>query len=64
MKQNYKHLLSDTLKLITLTVGFTLLSLLFRKLGFPETNIVVIYILAVLLISLFTPGMPSVLQDV
>ena len=56
MKQNYNHLLSDTLKLITLTVGFTLLSLLFRKLGFPETNIVVIYILAVLLISLFTSG--------
>ncbi len=40
----------------SLIVLFTLLSILFRKLGFPETNIVVIYILAVLLISLVTTG--------
>ena len=56
MYKKYKQILFDTLKLISLTVIFTLLSLLFRKLGFPETNIVIIYILAVLLISLFTTG--------
>ena len=56
MNKKYKQILFDTLKLISLTVIFTLLSILFRKLGFPETNIVIIYILAVLLISLFTTG--------
>ena len=56
MNKKYKQILFDTLKLISLAVIFTLLSLLFRKLGFPETNIVIIYILAVLLISLFTTG--------
>ena len=40
----------------SLTAGATLMGLLFRALGFPETNIVIIYILAVLLTARFTPG--------
>ena len=54
MNKKFRQILFDTLKLISFSVTFTLLSLLFRRLGFPETNIVIIYILAVLLISLFT----------
>ncbi|MCI7605755.1 MAG: DUF4118 domain-containing protein [Spirochaetales bacterium] len=56
MNNKYKQILFDVIKMTSLIVLFTLLSILFRKLGFPETNIVVIYILAVLLISLVTTG--------
>ena len=40
----------------SLIIGATLIGLLFRALGFPETNIVITYILAVLLAARFTPG--------
>ncbi|WP_303322516.1 DUF4118 domain-containing protein, partial [Cloacibacillus evryensis] len=40
----------------SLIVGATLIGLLFRALGFPETNIVIIYLLAVLLTARFTAG--------
>lgn len=36
--------------------GATVIGMIFRKLGFPETNIVVVYILAVLLVARFTQG--------
>ena len=41
---------------ITILIGMTLVGLLFRTVGFPETNIVLLYILGVLLISRFTGG--------
>ena len=38
----------DMAKLLAVICGATLLGLLFLKVGFPETNIVVVYIFAVL----------------
>lgn len=40
----------DIAKLLAVVCEATLLGILFVKVGFPETNIVVIYIFAVLLI--------------
>ena len=44
----------DIAKLLAVVCGATLLGTLFVKSGFPETNIVVIYIFAVLLVARFT----------
>lgn len=54
---NYKDkiLLQSTLTLLILTIA-TILSYIFKHLGFSDTNIVVIYILSVLIISNFTKG--------
>lgn len=46
----------DIAKLLAVVCGATLLGILFVKVGFPETNIVVIYIFAVLLVARFTKG--------
>ena len=46
----------DVAKLLAVVCGATLLGILFVKVGFPETNIVVIYIFAVLLVARFTKG--------
>lgn len=46
----------DIAKLLAVVYGATLLGILFGKVGFPETNIVVIYIFAVLLVARFTKG--------
>ena len=46
----------DIAKLLAVVCGATLLGILFVKSGFPETNIVVIYIFAVLLVARFTKG--------
>lgn len=43
-------------KLLGILVGATLLGDIFRYAGFPETNIVVIYIFAILLVARFTKG--------
>lgn len=41
---------------VSILIGMTLVGFLFRTIGFPETNIVLLYILGVLLISRFTSG--------
>ena len=46
----------DILIMLLLLVGVTLLGLVFYHFGFTEANIIAIYILGVLLISLFTRG--------
>ena len=46
----------DIAKLLAVVCGATLLGIFFVKVGFPETNIVVIYIFAVLLVARFTKG--------
>ena len=46
----------DIAKLLAVVCVATLLGILFVKVGFPETNIVVIYIFAVLLVARFTKG--------
>lgn len=58
MGKNKKYVLwmIDLAKLLAVVGGATLLGLLFVKSGFPETNIVVIYIFAVLLVARFTTG--------
>ena len=56
--QNKKYVLwmIDLAKLLAVVGGATLLGLLFVTSGFPETNIVVIYIFAVLLVARCTKG--------
>ncbi|MGN0312977.1 MAG: DUF4118 domain-containing protein [Lachnospiraceae bacterium] len=46
----------NVVKLIVMILVTTFLGTLFRKLSFPETNIVVVYILAVLLVARLTKG--------
>lgn len=56
---NYKKYIwciIDIVKLLTVVCAATLLGILFVNVGFHETNIVVIYILAVLLTARFTKG--------
>ena len=54
--KKYVQWVIDIAKLLTVVFGATLLGILFVKVGFPETNIVVIYIFAVLLVARFTKG--------
>ena len=56
MKDKYRELIFDFLTMTGVIILSTLLAFLFRRLGFPETNFVVVYILSVLLVSLFTTG--------
>ena len=49
-----KHIRKDMLHSIGFLSGATILSLLFRSLGFTEANIIMVYILAVLLTSVTT----------
>lgn len=51
-----KTILQNTLKLAGIVLAATLLGEVFAALGFPETNIVVMYLLAVLLVARFTQG--------
>ncbi|MGN0393693.1 MAG: DUF4118 domain-containing protein [Bariatricus sp.] len=51
-----REILLNLTKPAGIVIAVTLLGMLFTKLGFPETNIVVIYILAVLLVARFTQG--------
>lgn len=51
-----KEILYSVLKLAVIVFMATILGKLFAKLGFPETNIVVMYLLAVLLVARFTSG--------
>lgn len=51
-KKRFWHFFLFTIILI----GATLIGLVFRMIGFPETNIVLLYILGVLIISRFTGG--------
>ena len=48
--------LLDVLKLIGIVFLITVLGQIFKQYEFPETNIVVIYLLAVLLVARFTNG--------
>ena len=54
--KKYVLWMMDIAKLLAVVCGATLLGILFVKSGFPETNIVVIYIFAVLLVARFTKG--------
>ena len=54
--KRYASVWKDAGKLTGIVCGATLLGELFVRLGFPETNIVVIYILAVLLVARLTHG--------
>lgn len=56
MRTKTKLYLWGTLKLVVFIVVATVVGKFFVRLGFPETNIVVIYILAVLLTARFTVG--------
>ena len=51
-----KKILQSLLKLVTIVFAATILGKIFTELGFPETNIVVMYLLAVLLVARFTSG--------
>lgn len=51
-QETFWHLM----KMIGIVAGTTILGKLFVKLDFPETNIVIIYLLAVLLIARLVPG--------
>ncbi|MDD6070354.1 MAG: DUF4118 domain-containing protein [Clostridiales bacterium] len=51
-----KSILFNILKLFAIILITTVLGMIFRRLGIPETNIVVVYILAVLLVARFTQG--------
>ncbi|MDY5027624.1 MAG: DUF4118 domain-containing protein [Oliverpabstia sp.] len=51
-----KEILQSLLKLVVIVFAATVLGKVFTKLGFPETNIVVMYLLAVLLVARFTSG--------
>ena len=54
MKENRSII--DLMILVMVVCLTTFMGILFVKAGFPETNIVVIYILAVLLVARFTNG--------
>lgn len=50
---------------IALIVAATLIGLIFREINFPETNIVIVYLLAILLVARFTYGfMYSVISTI
>lgn len=51
-----KEILHSLLKLVAIVFAATILGKIFTQLGFPETNIVVMYLLAVLLVARFTSG--------
>ena len=51
-----KEVLLSLLKLAAVVFVATILGKIFTGLGFPETNIVVMYLLAVLLVARFTSG--------
>lgn len=51
-----KEILKSLLKLVFIVFAATVFGKIFTKLGFPETNIVVMYLLAVLLVARFTFG--------
>ncbi|MGN0295573.1 MAG: DUF4118 domain-containing protein [Lachnospiraceae bacterium] len=51
-----KEILRNMFRLAGIVAGATLLGRIFTALGFPETNIVVMYLLAVLLVARFTQG--------
>ena len=51
-----KEILQSLLKLVVIVFAATVLGKIFTGLGFPETNIVVMYLLAVLLVARFTSG--------
>ncbi|MCI7181206.1 MAG: DUF4118 domain-containing protein [Lachnospiraceae bacterium] len=51
-----KEILHSLLKLVGIVFAATVLGKIFTELGFPETNIVVMYLLAVLLVARFTSG--------
>ena len=51
-----KKILQSLLKLVVIVFAATILGKIFTGLGFPETNIVVMYLLAVLLVARFTSG--------
>ena len=56
MMMKKKEILQSLLKLVVIVFAATVLGKVFTKLGFPETNIVVMYLLAVLLVARFTSG--------
>lgn len=51
-----EELCKNLCELIGIVAAATLLGKIFVELGFPETNIVVMYLLAVLLVARFTSG--------
>lgn len=51
-----KEILRNMIRLAGIVAGATLLGRVFTALGFPETNIVVMYLLAILLVARFTQG--------
>lgn len=56
MNKNNKKVFNSILYIIIFIGVATFIGVLFNYIGFPETNIVIIYILAVLLIARFTDG--------
>lgn len=56
MMMKKKEILQSLLKLVVIVFAATVLGKIFTGLGFPETNIVVMYLLAVLLVARFTSG--------
>lgn len=56
MKAKTKKYIWGTFELLVFIVVATFVGKFFVRVGFPETNIVVIYILAVLLTARFTAG--------
>lgn len=56
MMSKRKELWQNMLKLAGIVFTATILGKIFAGLGFPETNIVVMYLLAVLLVARFTSG--------
>lgn len=56
MKKNRLEILKDISLSIAALVASTMVGFLFREWGFHETNVVVVYIFSVLLISRFTKG--------
>lgn len=56
--RKHQEWLYDLIKLALIVCAATGLGILFTDLGFPETNIVVTYLLAVFLVARFTHGYP------
>lgn len=49
-----QRILKNTIKSVLILLGATILSLLFREIGFTDSNIIMVYILGVLLTSIAT----------
>jgi two-component system sensor histidine kinase KdpD len=55
-KKNYKNILGYALILVMMIAAATGIGWIFRMIGFPETNIVIVYLLSVLMTARLTRG--------